>query len=269
MNKMFVNNFMLPQFVAFIVKLIAGGITNIVKSISNGFFNVIPNLLKRLFHFKGVTGLLGLLLGIPAMIFQGILNNVVPDVIGTLTGLLVLGFNLLVSTPLMFLGGIGSAIGRLILLLILNPIVQIANDLISWLPALAIGTLMNIINLVNGVIAQGPIGLFLFGVPLLLNAGLLLANLLAIPTFLIKLAGNFFGLTNLMSLIFPLIAALLLGAGLKLMSFITTILNAIALVGQLILSGLTLPLWLGIPALNLVRKLALSQQFCWHCHTHC
>ncbi|KRM47380.1 hypothetical protein [Lentilactobacillus parabuchneri] len=257
MNKMFVNNFMLPQFVAFIVKLIAGGITNIVKSISNGFFNVIPNLLKRLFHFKGVTGLLGLLLGIPAMIFQGILNNVVPDVIGTLAGLLVLGFNLLVSTPLMFLGGIGSAIGRLILLLILNPIVQIANDLISWLPALAIGTLMNIINLVNGVITQGPIGLFLFGVPLLLNAGLLLANLLAIPTFLIKLAGNFFGLTNLMSLIFPLIAALLLGAGLKLMSFITTILNAIALVGQLILSGLTLPLWLGIPALNLVRKLAL------------
>ena len=256
-NKMFVNNFMLPQFVAFVVKLIAKGFNNLIKLINNGLFNTISNLLKGLFHFKGITGLLGLLLDIPAMIFSGILNNIVPDIIGTLAGLAVLAFNLLIVTPLIFLGGLTGSIGRLILLFFLNPIVQIANDLISWLPALAIGTLMNIVSLLNGVITQGPIGLFLFGVPLLLNAGLLLANLLAIPAFLINLAGNLFGLTNLMSLIFPLIAALLLGAGLRLTSFITTILNTIAIVGQLILSGLTLPLWLGIPALNIVRKLAL------------
>jgi len=31
---------------------------------------------------------------------------------------------------------------------------------------------MNIVSLLNGVITQGPIGLFLFGVPLLLNAGI-------------------------------------------------------------------------------------------------
>ncbi|WP_367375891.1 hypothetical protein [Lentilactobacillus kefiri] len=125
---------------------------------------------------------------------------------------------------------------------LLNPILQLGNDLISWLPALAVGTILNVINLFNGLITQGPIGLFLFGLPLVLNAGLLLANLLAIPTFILNLIGNFFGLSNLMSLIFPLIAALLLGAGLKLMSGLTTILNLIGLLGQLVLSGLTMPL---------------------------
>ena len=256
LNKMFVNNFMLPQFVAFAVKLIAGAVSGILKAINNGIFNLISNLLKGLFHLKGITGLLGLLLGIPAMFFQGLLNNLIPDMIATLAGLLVLAFNLLISTPLMFLHGIGSALGRLLLINLLNPILQLGNDLISWLPALAVGTILNVINLFNGLITQGPIGLFLFGLPLVLNAGLLLANLLAIPTFILNLIGNFFGLSNLMSLIFPLIAALLLGAGLKLMSGLTTILNLIGLLGQLVLSGLTMPLWLVIPGLNLVRKLA-------------
>ncbi len=90
LNKMFVNNFMLPQFVAFAVKLIAGAVSGILKAINNGIFNLISNLLKGLFHLKGITGLLGLLLGIPAMFFQGLLNNLIPDMIATLAGLLVL-----------------------------------------------------------------------------------------------------------------------------------------------------------------------------------
>lgn len=255
LNKINWNNFIIPQIVSFTVKTIANVITNILNTISNTISSIITNILNGLFHLQGISGLLGLLFDIPASILQGIFNNIVPDVLGALAGLLVLAFNLLISTPLTLITSIAAILGRLLLTGLLNPVLQFGIDLISWIPALIAGTVVNILNLINGLLTQGPIGLFLFGLPLLLNVGLLFANLLAIPGFILNLISNFFSLPNLLSAIFPLIAALLLGAGLTLMSGITTALNVVSLIGQLVISLLTAPLWIGIPALNLLRQI--------------
>ncbi|WP_156653630.1 hypothetical protein, partial [Lentilactobacillus sunkii] len=249
------NNFITPIIVSGIAKTIATALTDILNFIGNIVNTIISNILKGLFNLQGISGLLGLLFDIPAAILQGILNNVIPDIVGAIAGLLAFAFNFLISTPLMLLGMIASALGRLVLTNLLNPILQFGIDLISWIPALLLGTLVNIFNLINGLLTQGPIGLLLFGLPLLLNLGLLFANLLAIPGFILNLIGNLFGLQNILSTIFPLIAAILLGAGLTIVSGITNGLNIVSLAGQLLLSILTAPLWIGIPALNLIRQI--------------
>ncbi|MQS44754.1 hypothetical protein [Companilactobacillus mishanensis] len=196
-----------------------------LKLLNNKLLSFLPALLNGLLlgFLRNILGGLPLdilgLLALPLLNLLGLLGALTP-------GLRLLGLPLLLLTQLLGLPLLLDTLRNLI-----------APLLWGNLAALLTYPLARLINNI----------LSLIGLPLLGLLG-------ALPLFLLKLFNRAFILRPLLLLCLPLLAQLLTGLALPLFNLIRRLLrNGL----NLLINGialLTLPLWLGLPALNLLRE---------------